>query len=171
MDPEYVKRFAVLSTDGAWAELIRNEELTSEAEVSLVRIPMWAIQVVDALIVDYSTFEKAEAAGFDPEALVDDGYSRTQTGGKRLRADGYHGVLAPSAALPGTVKLTLFGARVIAARGRSPLLASALPATITATGSPAPGLVPRVRRLGTPHQGLVAYRASRRANSDVDASD
>jgi RES domain-containing protein len=159
-------QYTALTTDGAWAELIRNEELTSESEVSLVRIPMWAIKVTDSLIVDYSTFETAEAAGFNPDALVDDDYDQAQQEGARLRDAGYHGVLAPSAALPGEVNLTLFGPRVIASWGRPPLLASSLSATIIATGSPPAGLLPRARRLGEPHRGLQDHRARRLAGPD-----
>jgi RES domain-containing protein len=94
-------QYLAMSTNAAWAELIRNEELTTEEEVALVGIKMWAVQIERALVGDYSTLEKADAAGFDPEALIDDDHSRAQVEGTRLRAAGYHGVLAPSAALPG----------------------------------------------------------------------
>ncbi len=164
-------QYMATTTDGAWAELIRNEELRSEAEVSLVRIPMWAIQVNDALIADYSTFEKAEAARFNPEALVDDEYSRTQAEGKRLRELRFHGVLAPSAALPGAINLTLFGPRTIASWGRPPLLASALPATVIATGSPPAGLLTRVRQIGQSHESLASYTLGRATRLNADAAD
>ena len=155
-------QYLSLSTDGAWAELIRAEELTSEDEVAMVSVPLWALEVRQAMVVDYSTFELAEESGFDPAALVSDDHRRCRREGRRLRALGYAGVLAPSAALPGAVNQTLFGPRVASTWGHPPLLASSLPATVIAKGAPPPGLLPRVRQLGTQHAGLAAYRGARR---------
>lgn len=155
-------QYLSLSTDGAWAELIRSEQLATEDEVALVSVPMWSVAVRQEMVVDYSTFELAEAASFDPEALVDEDYAICQAEGRRLRALGFSGVLAPSAALPGEVNLTLFGPRVAAKWDRRPLLASSLPATIMTKGAPPPGLLPRVRQLGTSHGGLEAFTAERR---------
>jgi hypothetical protein len=153
------------STDGAWAELIRSEELRSEEEVAMVSVSMWAINAEYRMIVDYSTFERAQAAGFDPAALVDDHYESCQREGARLRELSYVGVMAPSAALPGAVNVTLFGARISSVWGRPPLLASSLPAAIITKGAPPPGLLSRVRHIGAAHAGLVAFRAARRTRA------
>jgi RES domain-containing protein len=158
-------QYLSLSTDGAWAELIRNEELTTEDEVAMVSVQMWVVAVNLAMIVDYSTFEQAEAAGFDPEALVDDAHARCQHEGARLRQLGYNGVLAPSAALPGAINLTLFGARMASTWNRPPLLASSLPASVITKGAPPPGLLAQVRKIGATHRGLVAYSSTRRASA------
>jgi hypothetical protein len=165
-------QYLSLSTDGAWAELIRNEELRTEEEVAMVSVPMWAVAVNEGMVVDYSTFELAEAAGFDPAALVDENYGLCQSEGARLRAQGYSGVLAPSAALPDGINLTLFGPRMASAWDRPPLLASSLPATIIAKGAPPPGLLARVRRIGSPHAGLRAHESAGRASSGTgDAAE
>lgn len=164
-------QYLALSTDGAWAELIRSEELRTEDEVALVSIAMWSIKVDQAMVVDYSTFQRAQAAGFDPAALVDEDYGRCQAEGARLRALGYSGILAPSAALPGEVNLTLFGARVASTWDRRPLLASSLPATIVAKGAPPPGLLSRVRQIGSPHDGLEAFRAARRKSKGTGGGE
>jgi RES domain-containing protein len=153
------------STDGAWAELIRNEELSTEDEVAMVSVQMWAVAVNQEMIVDYSTFERAEAAGFDPEALVDEDYARCQQEGARLRALGSSGILAPSAALRDAINLTLFGPRMASTWNRPPLLASSLPASIITKGAPPPGLLARVRQIGAPHAGLLAYKSARRASA------
>jgi RES domain-containing protein len=161
-------QYLALSTDGAWAELIRSEELTSEQEVSRVHIQMWEIQIDQALIIDYSSFEKAQDAGFDPKALISDDYARCRQEGARLRAAGYHGVLAPNAALPGERNLTLFGPRIASSWNRPKLLESSMPARVIAVGSPPTGLHDRVRRYGDPHSGLEAFlreHASRRLDS------
>jgi RES domain-containing protein len=161
------------STDGAWAELIRNEELTTEDEVAMVSVQMWAVAVNQAMIVDYSTFELADAAGFDPDALVEEDYVRCQQEGARLRGLGYSGLLAPSAALPDAINLTLFGPRTASTWNRPPLLASSLPATVITKGAPPPGLLAQVRQIGETHAGLVAYKSPRAASADGgdDAGD
>lgn len=155
-------QYLSFSTDGAWAELIRSEELTTEGEVAMVSVQMWAIGVNDAMVVDYSTFERAAEAGVNPAALVSEDYEECQREGARLRRRGYSGVLAPSAALPGEINLTLFGPRVASTWNRPPLLASSLPATVITKGAPPPGLLARVRQLGAHHAGLEAYRSSQR---------
>jgi RES domain len=164
-------QYLSLSTDGAWAELIRNEELRAEDEVAMVSVSMWAVLIEEGVIADYSTFEQAERAGFDPAALVSESYEQCQLEGARLRADGFSGVIAPSAALPGASNLTLFGARMMSTWDRPPLLASSVPATIITKGAPPPGLLTRVRRRGAAHSGLVehlAHRVQRSTGTDPE---
>ncbi len=157
------------TVEGAWAELIRTAEISSEPEVALVRMPMWAAQIHLNCLADYGTFEQAAAAGFPPDALVDEDYSRCQEEGQRLRAAGFQGVLSPSAALPGTTNLTIFGARIASSWNASPILASSIPATEIAVGSPPEGIVDRVRQRGTSHASLEAYlQASRRGGDRSD---
>lgn len=157
-------QYLSLSADGAWAELIRSEELRTEDEVAMVSVPMWATEVDQGMVADYSSFDRAEAAGFDPSALVDEDYARCQREGARLRSLSYAGLMTPSAALTGAINLTLFGPRMASTWGRSTLLASSIPATIITKGAPPPGLLPRVRRLGMTHMGLVAHLAGHAAS-------
>jgi RES domain len=164
-------QYLSLSTDGAWAELIRNEELRTEDEVAMVSVSMWAVAVNQTMIVDYSTFERAEAAGLTPDALVDENYHRCQQEGARLRQLGYNGVVAPSAALRGAVNLTLFGPRVASTWNRPPLLASSLPASVITKGAPPPGLLARVRQIGAPHADFVAYKSARGAGASGPDAD
>jgi hypothetical protein len=154
-------QYLSLSTDGAWAELIRSEELRTEDEVAMVSVSMWAAQIDQGMIVDYSSFDLAERSGFDPSALVDEDYGRCQREGARLRSLNYAGIVAPSAALTGATNLTLFGPKVASTWGRSALLASSIPATIITKGAPPPGLHGRVRQIGAAHAGLAAYLATR----------
>jgi hypothetical protein len=164
-------QYLSLSTDGAWAELIRNEELRTEDEVAMVSVQMWAVSVNQGMVVDYSTFEQAVAARFEPEPLVDEDHACCQREGARLRGLGYAGVLAPSAALPGEINITLFGPRMASTWNRPPFLASSLPATVITKGAPPPGLLARVRQLGTPHAGLVGYTEAHRAAPAGDEAD
>ncbi|MGC1165175.1 MAG: RES family NAD+ phosphorylase [Solirubrobacterales bacterium] len=153
------------TVEGAWAELIRAEGLRSEAEVALLRMPMWAADLDVHRIADYGSFEKAGEAGFAPDALIDEDYSRCQREGRRLREAGYLGVLAPSAALPGSVNLTLFGPRIASRWGMPSALASSIPATKIAVGSPPEEIVGQVRQRGEPDPSYEAYLAARRQAS------
>lgn len=151
------------TVDGAWAELARAEGLRSEQEVALVRMPMWVAEVNVQRIADYGSFEKSEAAGFAADALIDDDYARCQEEGSRLRGTGFQGVLAPSAALSGSLNLTLFGPRVASTWRARPLLASSIPATKIAVGSPAEGVVERVRHKGEKHALYDEFRTAHQA--------
>lgn len=92
--------------------------------------------------------------------------------GARLRQLGYGGVLAPSAALPGAVNLTIFGPRIASTWDGPPLLASSLPATVIAKGAPPPGLLARVRQIGAPHAEFAAWRSANGAGAvESDADD
>lgn len=159
------------TVDGAWAELIRAEGLRSEDEVSLIRMPMWVTDPHVRQVADYSTFEIAAAAGFSPDALIDDDYSRCQPEGSRLRELGFQGVLAPSAALPGATNLTLFGPRLASSWGRDAVLASSIPAGKLAIGAPPEGIVERVRHFGEPHVGYVEYMETVRARRKGGQAD
>jgi hypothetical protein len=150
---------------GAWAELARAEDLRGDEDLALVRMPIWVARIHQQGIVDYRDFDRAEAAGFAPDALVDDDHARCQAEGTRLRVLGYRGVLAPSAALPGALNLTLFGPRVMSSWERTPRLASSVPASVVAVGSPPPGLADTVRFHGLPHEGYVRWREGRSARS------
>ena len=154
-------QYLSMTTDGAWADLIRNENLRSEAEVALVRMPLWQARIDQSYVVDYSSFELAERSGFGADALVDDDQRRCRDEGLRLRKLGFAGVLAPSAALPGATSLTLFGPRVSIAWGSTPSLSSAIPASVLTEGAPPQGLASRVRFRGHAHSGLREHLATR----------
>lgn len=155
-------QYLSLSVDGSWAELMRWERLRTPAELRLVRMPMWVLRVRESRLADYSNFEKADAAGFSPDALVDEDYTRCQDEADRLRHAGFRGVLAPSASCPGEVNLTLFGPRIAVGWDTSPnkLLASFLPTKQLAVGHPPEEVLHRVRHRGEAHAGLAAYRAT-----------
>lgn len=159
------------TVDGAWAELIRSEQLRSEQEAARARMPMWVAEVHVQRIADYSTFEKAEAAGFPPDALIDDDHARCQEEGSRLRKAGFQGVVAPSAALPGSNSLTLFGPRIASTWQLRPLLASSIPAMKIAVGAPPEGILERVRHRGQRHELYEEFRTIVRERPQRDRRD
>jgi hypothetical protein len=155
-------QYLSVTPEAAWAELIRAENLRDESELELVRIPLWVAKINQARLVDYRIFDRAEAAGFPPDALIDEDKSRCQDEGRRLRDLGYQGVLSPSAALAGGLSLTLFGGRVAVSWDAAPSLASAIPAKVLSRGAPPPELLALVRYQGRAHEGLLAYEHEKR---------
>lgn len=150
-------QYMCLDANAPFAETLRHEDLRTEAEAATYGTTIWQIRVDQGMVVDYSTFERAEAAGFSAEALVEDDHDRCQAEAARLKGDGMLGLLSPSAALPGSVNLTLFGPRVAIPWDATVSLASTMPAGKLTTGHPPTGLVSRVRYFGEVHTTLAAY--------------
>ena len=141
---------------GPWAEFMRAEGLD---DVTQIAQRVWATRV-DLRDILRVGFETAGAHGLRPGDLVSDDHRACRRLAARARAGGARGLVVPSAALPGTENLVLFGARV-----SSPWTAVALgpldvPAGLTADGArPPAGLQRFVRHRGSPHAGLEAWRA------------
>lgn len=163
-------QYTSLSPEGSWAELIRGERLRTSEDLSLVSMPMWVLRVRETNLADYSTFAKAQAAGFPPRALVDEDYGRCELEADRLRENGFRGVLAPSAALPGAVNLTLFGRRLMVPWDypEDRLMASFVRAKRLVVGRPPEELLSMVRHRGEPHGLLKDHLATVRSRAVAD---
>jgi hypothetical protein len=87
--------------DGAWAELLRHEEITEPDDLATVRRRMWAVEIGDAPAVSVGVSGHAATGGLDS-------YPRCQAEARRLRANGATRLSAPSAALkPGAAGGTI----------------------------------------------------------------
>jgi RES domain len=150
-------QYTCLDTEAPFAEMLRHENLRTEADAATYRTTLWQMRVNEGIVVDYSTFAKAESAGFPAEALVDDDHEYCQREAQRLFSLGAGGVVSPSAALPGSVNLTLFGQRVPIQWSANVEISRAIPVQRIATGQPPEGLVSRVRYFGETHSGLVHH--------------
>jgi RES domain-containing protein len=150
-------QYFALDPEAPFAEILRHEELRTDEVASHYRSTIWQAQIEEGMVVDYSNFELAERAGFEPEALVSDDLERCQAEARWLIDKGARGVLSPSAALPGSTNLTLFGPRVGVRWGATAELASAIPVQRVMSGGPPPGLAARVRYVGQPEPLLEAY--------------
>ena len=150
-----------MTPDACWADLIRHENLRTDHEVAMIRMPLWVAKLSEQRVADYRTFEKAEEARFPPDALIDEDWERCQAEGEWLLGLGYRGVIAPSAALPGDLALTLFGGRRAVDWDDDPVVASAIPAKTVTIGAPPPGLIQRVRFIGEDHSEYVTYAVAR----------
>jgi RES domain-containing protein len=150
-------QYLCLDAQAPFAEMLRAENLRTPTDVSSFRTTVWQLRIDEGAIVDYSTFEKAEGAGFPPDALIDDDHERCQAEALRLRQFGVSGLLTPSAALPDSVNLTLFGARSPIRWTTTVKLASTIPVQRLTEGNAPVGLEKRVRYFGEAHAGYELY--------------
>jgi len=78
--------------DGAWAELLRHEEITEPEDVLTIRRQLWAVEIGDAPAAAVTTPSSIVSGGRDT-------YPRCQQDARALRARGARRLVAPSAAL------------------------------------------------------------------------
>jgi RES domain len=144
---------------GPWAEFLRASELRAAEQLALVRHRTWALRLeLDGLL--RIGFAEAAEHGLRPGDLVSDDHRACHRLAERLRAAGAPGAIVPSAALPGTDNVVLFGERAAAPYLLEPISSVDVPASLTADGGRPPlGVLDRVRRRGAPHGELEAWRA------------
>jgi hypothetical protein len=142
---------------GPLAELVRNADLRRPEQVRAVRTRTWALEVVLDELAEIS-FDSADQYGISAEELVSDDYRACQQLADRLRGQA-PGLIAPSAALPGTRDVILFGPRVAAPYLTARLSMLDVPASITAEdGRPPVALLDIVRFEGDSHPALDAWQ-------------
>jgi RES domain-containing protein len=78
--------------DGAWAELIRHEEITDPDDAATLRRALWAIEIGDEPLKAVSLPTRVLTGGVNT-------YRACQDHARRLRARGARRLVAPSAAL------------------------------------------------------------------------
>jgi len=137
--------------DGAWAEFLRHEAITKEADLRGIERDLWAIELPAA--------SRPDAASTLPLTVLLGGldtYSECQAEARRLHQQGSIGLVAPSAALlPGTAggwhvengSLHPGAARdgeVVVLFGARPDLAGWC---ASSRGNPDPRVLPKVRHL------------------------
>lgn len=124
--------------------MLRNNDLRLPEQARALRIRTWALEVALDELVELP---------FD-ESLVADGYEPCRELADRLRADGVPGAIVPSAALPGTRNVVLFGPRVAAPYNVPAFSSVDVPASITGEHGEALVALQRiVRYRGDPHPG------------------
>ena len=78
--------------DGAWAELLRHEEITTPEDAATLRRALWAVEAGEAPLKSVSLKASVLTGGRDT-------YWACQAHARRLRARGARRLVAPSAAL------------------------------------------------------------------------
>jgi RES domain-containing protein len=143
-----------------FAERLRG--LGREAAVDLATM-RWRCWVMDVRLEDLTTidFDSSTTFGIAADDLVADDWSACQLLAERRRAAGDPGIIVPSAALPGTRNVVLFGPRVA-----SPFLLPPVDADIENPSAhaaefsePPAEIVNLIRWHGEPHAGLHAWHA------------
>lgn len=135
--------------EGAWAELLRHEEIVDPADVAEIRRSLWAVEIEEP---DARPVLPRRVLTADPES-----YERCRREARRLRKRGERGLSAPSAAiLPGgahgwrvdggLVPGPPRDGRVLVLFGRRPDLVGW---EAVHAGSPSPKLLRRVRQLSS----------------------
>lgn len=143
-----------------WAEWLRASGVRSIAGLREIRGRLWAAKVdlEQALTVD---FDNCREFGLDPESLVSDDYEPCQDFAERCRDDPAlrTTIIVPSAALPGTRNVVVFGERIAIPFSSKPLDAVDVPVSIAAEdGAPPDVLLDHVRYFDLPHDELEAWR-------------
>lgn len=78
--------------DGAWAELLRHEEITDAADAATLRRALWAVEIGNAPARAISLDHRTATGGLDT-------YATCQAHARTLRAAGARRLIAPAAAL------------------------------------------------------------------------
>jgi RES domain-containing protein len=146
-----IAQYCALDVAGAVAELVRSEDLRDVEEARELRVSIWELRVDEGAIVDFSDPEQVEEQGFSWAGLLTDEWDECQAEGLEIVAGGGRGVLAPSASLPGSRCLTLFGPRTEIAWKSEPRLAIQIPARHIFRGEPGNGVVRDTRFFGDRH--------------------
>ena len=160
MTEESPTQYLCLHPLGPWAEFVRGSGLDTPEQLAMVRHRTWALRV-DLTGLPRIGFAEAARHGLRPGDLVSDDLRALPPPGRpAARRRAAPGAIVPSAALPGTENVVLFGERAAAPYLVDPLSPVDVPASLTADGGRPPlGVLERVRRRGTPHAGLEAWRA------------
>jgi RES domain-containing protein len=156
-DEDEPTQYLSLHPLGPLAELMRNADLRGPEQVAAVSTRTWALEVALEGLPEI-TFDSAAEFGIDAEELVADDHGACQRLAARIRTN-LAGVIVPSAALPGTCNVVLFGPRVAAPYLVEPIAEIDVPASITADhGRPPVSLRSLVRFAGDPHAALAAWQ-------------
>lgn len=141
-----------------WAEVIRGQGFVDPEDINELRQRIWAARL--RLTTTEITFDNAPDFGLEPHHLVSDDYGACQEFGDAcLRAPKKpKAIVVPSAALPGTKNLVIFGPRVIVPYLMEPLGTEDSPTSIVAEDAlPPEALIPLVMQFGHEHKGFQAW--------------
>jgi hypothetical protein len=129
---------------GPHAEAIRRYDARTPAAARMLDLRTWALDVDVASLVDVPF----------ADAWVDDDYTACHDLADAMRESGKAGMIVPSAALPGTRNVVVFGGRIASPYDLTHHGATEVAASITGEhGCGLETLVERVRFRGEPHPG------------------
>jgi len=164
-----ISQYCTLDVASALAEMVRSENLREVEEASELSVSVWELRIDEGAVVDYSAPSLAEDQGFEWDALVSDQWEPCQAEARRLIAGGARGVIAPSAALPQGVTLTLFGPRTEIAWPVDQSLSTQTPARHILRGAPGDGLVRDTRFFNETYPDVTPRNAQSLFNLELNA--
>lgn len=142
------------------AEYLRREGYVDLERLLELRARIWVLQVKEPR-VEAVSFDTAVEFGLEPGDLVADDYGSCQMFADRCRneTDMPRAIRVPSAALPGTENVVIFGSRVIAPYDSMHIDQIDVPGSIVAEGAhPLHTLLARTRYIGDAHPHLEAWK-------------
>jgi hypothetical protein len=130
-----------------WAEILRGQGIRAPEDVAELRQRLWVARF--ELEPDPVTFDAAASYGLEPQHLINFALPNA--------------IVVPSAALPGTKNLVVFGPLVGSPYSAEPLSAEDVPAAVAADHARPPDtLLPLVRHFGEPHAEYDAWSRGER---------
>lgn len=144
---------------GPAAEMLRHN-LGASGNPDDVVLNLWTavVDIGDTLRVD---FDDCVAYGLTADELIGDDYAPTQALADVVRNRGAVSMIVPSAALPGTHNLILFGVRVLNPFLADPLTPEEVPTGHLTDGARPPAeAAPHVRWFGAPHKAAEQWKAT-----------
>jgi RES domain len=144
---------------GPAAEILRHN-VGPDGDPDDVVLNLWTA-VVDIDDVKRVDFDDCETYGRTADELVGDDYSATQALADAVREGGAAAMIAPSAALPGTHNLIVFGVRLLHPFLWEPLMPEEVPTGHLTDGARAAAeIAGHVRWRGTPHAAAEQWKAT-----------
>lgn len=144
---------------GPAAEMLRHN-LGPAGDPDDVIVNLWTavIDIDEPVAVD---FDDCATHRLTADELVGEDYTPTQALADTVRNDGATAMIVPSAALPGTHNLILFGVRVLHPYLAAPLTPEEVPTGHLSDGARPPAEVaPYVRWVGTPHTAAEQWKTT-----------
>jgi hypothetical protein len=153
-------QYLCLHPMGPMAEFLRHVPVAA-ADLALVARNVFALRPQLGGVLEV-TFDNAMTLGIAPEALVDDDYTACQDWVDQMLAVDrrIEAIRVPSAALPGTENLVVFGAATPISCGAAPRRSHYMPCSVAnSDGRPHDQLIHGVRWTGAVHTALAAWHA------------
>lgn len=144
---------------GPAAELLRHHVGPNGDPDDLI-LNLWTA-VVDIDGVERIDFDDCERYGLTADELVGDDYTATQALADAVRARGAPAMVVPSASLPGTHNLVVFGVRLLCPFLWEPLMPEEIPTGHLSDGArPAAEVAGHVRWFGISHPAVQQWKSS-----------
>ncbi len=144
---------------GPAAEMLRHH-VGPGGDPDHVLMNLWTA-VVDVDEVTRVDFENCHTFGLTPDELIGEDYAPTQKLSDDVRAEGTTALIVPSAALPGTHNLILFGIRLLHPFLWEPIDPEEIPTGHLTDGARPPAEVrDQVRWIGAAHRAADQWKAT-----------